>query len=109
MLIGMPTGCNTTTAEGKALFDALVKTQTIKTYTIAGGEMTPGDGKGKTPVMSDSVILKDGVELQLNAFTINEDNYFRLRDIGQTFNIGITWDETTRTIGIDTAADYIVP
>ena len=30
MLIGMLTGCNTTTAEGKALFDALIKTQTIK-------------------------------------------------------------------------------
>lgn len=80
-----------------------------KAYTIAGGEMTPGDGKEKTPVMNASVILKDGVELQLNAYTINGNNYFKLRDIGQTFNIGITWDETTRTIGIDTASDYIVP
>lgn len=80
-----------------------------KAYTVAGGEMAPGDGNEKTPVMNASVILKDGLELPLNAYTINGNNFFKLRDIGQTFNIGITWDEATGTIGIDTAADYIEP
>ncbi|NLK36233.1 MAG: hypothetical protein GX301_12515 [Gracilibacteraceae bacterium] len=80
-----------------------------KAYTVVGGEMSPGDGNEKTAVMNVSVILKDGLELPLNAYTINGNNYFKLRDIGQAFNIGITWDEATGTIGIDTEADYIEP
>lgn len=80
-----------------------------KAYKVVGGEMTPGDGNEKTPVMNTSIILKDGVELPLSAYTINGNNYFKLRDIAQAFNIGVTWDEPTKTIGIDTAAGYILP
>lgn len=78
-----------------------------KPYTAIGGEMAPGDGKAKTPVLNTSTILKDGVELQLSAYTINGNNYFKLQDVAQAFNIGITWDEATNTIEIDTAADYV--
>lgn len=80
-----------------------------KAYTVVGGEMAPGDGNEKYAVANASVILKDGLEMQFNAYTINGNNYFKLRDIGQAFNIGITWDEATGTIGIDTTADYIEP
>jgi hypothetical protein len=78
-----------------------------KVYSVVGGEMEPGDGKDKTPVLNTSIILKDGVEVPLTAYTINGNNYFKLRDIAQAFNIGITWDGTTKTIGIDTTSDYV--
>ncbi len=80
-----------------------------KIYSAVGGELTPGDGKEKTPVLNASLILKDGVEVPLNAYTINGNNYFKLRDIAQAFNIGITWDGTTNTIGIDTSTGYVEP
>lgn len=80
-----------------------------KEYTAVGYELTPGDGKAKAPVLNASIIMKDGVELPLSAYTINGNNYFKLRDIAQAFNIGITWDGTTNTIGIDTASDYVAP
>jgi hypothetical protein len=80
-----------------------------KAYTIVGGEMVPGDGSEKAPVLNTSKIYKDGEEVSLNAYTINGNNYFKLRDIAQAFDIGITWDETTNTIGIDTNTGYVAP
>lgn len=75
-------------------------------YTIVGGEMAKGDGKSKTAKLNTSKIYKDGQEVSLTAYNINGNNYFKLRDIAGAFNIGITWDGTTNTIGIDTAQDY---
>lgn len=80
-----------------------------KVYAAVGGEMTPGDGKEKTTVLNTSTILKDGVEVPFNAYTINGNNYFKLRDIAQAFDIGITWDGTTNTIRIDTTTGYVAP
>lgn len=78
-----------------------------KAYTAAGGEMSAGDGKEKTGSLNTAKIYKDGEEVELTAYNINNNNYFKLRDIAQAFNIGITWDNLTMTIGIDTAIDYI--
>lgn len=78
-----------------------------KPYTVAGGEMSAGDGIEKTGNLNTAKIYKDGEEVELTAYNINNNNYFKLRDIAQAFNIGITWDNLTMTIGIDTAIDYI--
>lgn len=47
-----------------------------------------------------------GVSVQINAYTINNNNYFKLRDLCQMFNIGVTRDAATNTIGIDTSIAY---
>ncbi len=78
-----------------------------KAYTTAGGEMSKGDGKEKSGNLNTAKIYKDGEEVELTAYNINDNNYFKLRDIAQAFNIGITWDNETMTIGIDTTKDYI--
>jgi len=80
-----------------------------KAYTVIGGEMAKGDGKEKTLVVNTSKMYKDGVEVSLIAYTINGNNYFKLRDVAQSFNIGITWNEATRTIVIDTTTGYVAP
>ncbi len=80
-----------------------------KAYTLIGSEMAKGDGKEKTPIVNTSRIYKDGVEVSLIAYTINGNNYFKLRDVAQSFNIGITWNEAARTIGIDTTTGYVAP
>jgi hypothetical protein len=78
-----------------------------KAYTEIGGEMAPGDGKEKTSVPNTSIILKDGVQVYLEAYTIDGSNYFKLRDIAQSFNIGVTWNQESKTIVIDTSNSYV--
>lgn len=76
-------------------------------YTAVGGEMTKGDGTSKNAVLNTSKILKDGKEVALTAYNINGNNYFKLRDLAGAFNIGVTWDGKTNTVGIDTKLDYV--
>ena len=76
-------------------------------YTEIGGEMVKGDGKIKTATLNKSKIYKDGIEISLTAYTINGNNYFKLRDLAAAFNIGVTWDGATSTIGINTKIDYV--
>lgn len=78
-----------------------------KGYTEVGGELAKGDGKEKTATLNTSIIYKDGEVVSLTAYTINGNNYFKLRDVAKAFNIGVTWDGATSTIGIDTAIDYV--
>ena len=77
-----------------------------KPYTPAGGELTKGDGKAKAATLSTAKIYKDGKEVSLTAYTINGNNYFKLRDIAKAFDIGVTWDSKTNTVGIDTSISY---
>lgn len=77
-----------------------------KAYTVAGGELVKGDGTDKTATLYKNGLLKDGVSVQINAYTINNNNYFKLRDLCQMFNIGVTRDAATNTIGIDTSIAY---
>lgn len=78
-------------------------------YTEAGGELVVGDGLDKTATLNTSAIYKDGEKIQLVAYTINGNNYFKLRDIAQAFDIGITWDGETNTIGVVTSIGYETP
>lgn len=75
-------------------------------YTVVGGEMAAGDGKTKQAVVNSSPIYKDGVQVSLTAYTINGNNYFKLRDLGQVFDFGVTWDGTANTIRIDSSTGY---
>lgn len=80
-----------------------------KAYTVVGGEMAKGDGQEKNSVTNTSPIYKDGELVQLAAYTIDGNNYFKLRDIGALFNFGVTWNNETKTVGIDTAIGYVAP
>ena len=59
----------------------------------------------KTASLNQAKIHKDGTEIPLTAYNINGNNYFKLRDIAQAFNIG-DLGSATQTIGIDTTIDY---
>ncbi|MDF3002288.1 MAG: copper amine oxidase-like protein [Bacillota bacterium] len=77
-----------------------------KAYTAVGGEMAAGDGTAKSATLNTSKIYKDGTEIALTAYNIGGNNYFKLRDLASAFNIGVTWDGTTNTVGIDTSLEY---
>lgn len=79
-----------------------------KAYTPVGGELTVAESRSELQVQANaSKILVDGTEVEFTAYTINGNNYFKLRDLARTFNIGVSWDGTTNTVGIDTTADYV--
>jgi hypothetical protein len=66
-----------------------------------------GKGAGeKIPAATTSRITLDGKDVSFTAYNIDGNNYFKLRDIGQQFNFGVTWDGARKTVMIDTAAGY---
>ncbi|WP_251447560.1 leucine-rich repeat protein [Vermiculatibacterium agrestimuris] len=77
-----------------------------QSYTVVGGELTPGDGTNKTAVQNSSIIYLNGQPIQLAAYTINNNNYFKLRDVGQTFGFDVSWDGSNNTIVVDTNHSY---
>ena len=79
-----------------------------KPYTKIGGEMA-GKGSGNQQVKPTTAkIYLDGKEVQLTAYNIGDNNYFKLRDLGQAFDFGVEWDGNKNTISIDTSKGYIV-
>lgn len=77
-----------------------------KIYTVVGGEMAAGDGTNKDAALNTSAIYLNGQPIQLTAYTINGNNYFKLRDIGKLFNFGVAWDGANNAIIVDTAKAY---
>ena len=71
-------------------------------YEITGGELQKGDGTSKKAYTNNSKIYKDGNLINLEAYVIGGNNYFKLRDLGETFGFGVNWDSATNTIIINT-------
>jgi len=53
-----------------------------------------------------SPILLNGAPVEIEAYTINGHNYFKLRDIAQLVDFGVFWNGESHTISIDTAVGY---
>lgn len=77
-----------------------------QTYTPVGGELAKGDGSNKNATLNTAKIYLDGKAVSLTAYTINGNNYIKLRDLGQTFDFGVSWDKTLNAVVIDTSTGY---
>jgi len=75
-------------------------------YEPIGGEMALGDGTSQTAMRTTSSIIINDVTLNLTAYNIGGSNFFMLRDIMRSFDIGVAWDAATSTIAIDTNTVY---
>ena len=75
-------------------------------YTEVGGEMVLGDGTIKKAYPATASIFKDGEAMGFTAYTINDNNYFELRDIGYIFNFDVSWDAETNSILVETDKEY---
>lgn len=78
-----------------------------ESYTAIGGELEKNNKKAKNLRFNQSLIAKDGQNIVLKGYNIDNSNYFKLRDIAKEFNIGLTWNQETKTIEIDTTENYI--
>ena len=80
---------------------------TGKPYTTTGGELTVGDGSVKTYITNEMILYKDGQRIEMTSYLIAGSNFLKLRDVMRLFDIGVTYDEVTRNIGIDTNVGYV--
>ena len=51
-------------------------------------------------------VTVDGVPVSVEAYNIDGNNYFQLRDLARLVGFNVIWDNATRTVEIDTDADY---
>lgn len=75
-------------------------------YTAVGGEMTAGDGTSKSAISSLFKVYLDGEEISLTAYVINDNTYFKLRDIAQALGFNVSWDSEAVSIIIATDEEY---
>ncbi|MGN0136454.1 family 10 glycosylhydrolase [Anaerotignum sp.] len=55
---------------------------------------------------STAKLYCDGTKKNISAYTINDYTYYKLRDLAQLLDMGITWNESTFTIGMETTKSY---
>lgn len=77
-----------------------------KAYTPGGGEMSGKGTINQIGIKSTSNMYLDGQAVSLTAYAINDNNYFKLRDIGELFNFSVEWDSVNQQILVDTSKPY---
>lgn len=55
---------------------------------------------------STTPFFLNGSPVEVEAYLINGNNYFKLRDIAALVDFGVTWNAASRTVGIDTMTGY---
>ncbi len=67
-------------------------------YEPSGSELQAGDKTNKTAAKSPAKLEIDGEVANLNAYTINSQNYFKLRDLGNALGFKVDWDDVNKQI-----------
>lgn len=75
-----------------------------KPYTTVGGELAEIEAGQQDAKASKAVVYKDGAPANYTGYTINENNYYMLRDIAKSMGIEIEWNGTTKRVDILTQA-----
>lgn len=101
---------NGTNSQFQVTWDAAARSislDTGKPYTAVGNEMAVSDtDRSSTIQPTASAVLLDGKPVQFTAYSLGGNNYFRLRDLAEKLNFGVTWNEATRTVEIDSDKEY---
>jgi len=85
-----------------------ISLETGKAYQSDGSEMKVSPNPSiEQGVLSTSTIYLDGSKVDLTAYTINGNNYFKLRDLADALDFGVTWDGSLNTIRIDSNQGYV--
>lgn len=81
-------------------------------YTPVGGENKMQSAlfmEQHIAVPTEANIYLNGEKLDIAAYSIQGNNYFKLRDLGEALNFSVEWNERTKRIEIETAFDYVSP
>ncbi len=84
-----------------------VNAATGKSYEATGEELKgPAKGEDKSAAPSNDVIYVDGDAVELEVYKIDGTNYFKLRDLGKTFDFYVGYDSENDSMFIDTSKPY---
>lgn len=87
---------------------AAITLKTGEAYAKVGGELlVNANNVNKTATSASAKLFCNDVYLLYNAYNIDGNNYFKLRDILQIMDIGVTWDGSLNSISINTGAHYV--
>ena len=76
-------------------------------YNNVGGELVVNSNATATePQISNPKIFVDGKLTTFMAFNIADNNYIKLRDLGEVFDFSVNWNDGTQTIEINTNKSY---
>ncbi|MBE7008560.1 MAG: hypothetical protein E7422_05380, partial [Ruminococcaceae bacterium] len=81
---------------------ALVASGIILGASIAA----PAAGAALMAQQSSQKIVVDGKPVQIEAYSINGNNYCKLRDIGKAMNFSVEYDPITNTVRLNSTKPY---
>lgn len=67
-------------------------------YTAVGGEQAALPSGNKAASLTNASVYLDGKPLNLTAYSIGGNNYFKLRDLGDALGFGVDWNANTMTM-----------
>ncbi len=80
-----------------------IKIETQSSYTLKGGELSlPKQSVAQAAKKSQGELYLDHKKISVPAYTINGNNFYKLRDMGNFLNFSVEWDSQTRQIVIET-------
>ena len=83
---------------------------TGRDYTVAGGEMAQsGSAEIYKFVPSYSEVRLNGQVVQMTGYNINNNNYYRIRDVGPLIGFGVDWDNDSSTVVITSGSEAVEP
>lgn len=92
---------NGTGSQFSVKYDAARNTIVVKTgeaYTPVGGELATGTDKSASAVASAQSIEINGAKVELTAFNIGGNNFFKLRELGAALGFDVDYDNATATM-----------
>lgn len=75
-----------------------ISLSTGQAYSSLGNEMSTGQDYSSTCVVSNMPVLINGTSVSLTAYNINDNTFYRLRDLGDNLNFNVSYDANTRTV-----------
>lgn len=88
---------------------SVINLEAGKAYNPLTTDLKKGSGQIVSFQTNKSPIYKDGKEVKLNAYTINNANYFKLRDLCSVFGIEIGFDEVAKTVIVNSDKKSAAP
>lgn len=79
-----------------------IELQSGTAYTTTGSEMAMDGAQTTTATLSTSPIYVDGSLVDLTAYNISDNNYFKLRDVMGLFDVAVGYDSASNTATLTT-------
>ena len=78
-----------------------------KAYTKTGDELYAIPDTNQTAKDSTAPLYRDGERVYYTGCNVNDNNYYKLRDIAEDFDFGVTWEAETQSVYIETDEEYV--